>query len=299
MLTNALFIMHPAASSPPVFSIEKLTDASEPVAYFSPEKNVANSTLLNQPYRSTYYGIGLCTEGTALLMADLHDYTVQPGCLITISPAVIKQWKFRSNDYDSLTIFFRADFLLNHQTDHSLLDDFARPGQLTNYVLTLIEPQKQSVENRLIDIRASMTAETSFRNQKVQHLIWALLYETAEIHKNNLPVEQHSRKWFITNTFRSLVNQFVIRHRTVRYYANQLFVTPKHLTETVKETTGKTASDWINEALMLEARILLQNPQLTIAQVADQLSFPDQSVFGKFFKKQGGVSPLDYRRSLR
>jgi AraC family transcriptional regulator, transcriptional activator of pobA len=286
------------AAPTPVLSIETLTESPVSVAYFSPERTLANSSPLNQPYRSTYYGIGLCTAGTAQLMADLHDYEVGPGSLISISPTVIKQWKFRSNDYDSLTIFFRADFVSDHQTQHTLLDTFVSPGQSANYVITLENTDYEAIRHRLIDVRAFMQTPSQFQPEKVRHLIWALLYEVAELQQQNTPNTPLTRRQLLTNTFRSLINQHVTRERMVRYYADQMAITPKHLTETIKETTGKTAGAWIDEALLLEARILLQNPALTIAQVADQLSFPDASVFGKFFRKQSGQSPGAYRQSL-
>ncbi|HUC82607.1 MAG TPA: helix-turn-helix domain-containing protein, partial [Flavisolibacter sp.] len=78
----------------------------------------------------------------------------------------------------------------------------------------------------------------------------------------------------------------------------KLYVTPKYLSETVKGTTGRTASEWIDAALAVEAQALLQNPDLSVQQVANELSFPDQSSFGKFFKKQVGISPSDYRRGV-
>jgi len=70
------------------------------------------------------------------------------------------------------------------------------------------------------------------------------------------------------------------------------------LSAAIKEASGKTAGDWMTEMLMLEAKVLLQDKQLTIAQIADQLKFIDPSHFGKFFKAQTGVSPLAFRNGF-
>ena len=88
------------------------------------------------------------------------------------------------------------------------------------------------------------------------------------------------------------------KERTVKFYADKLFVTTKYLTETIKSETGKTSNEWIDEILLLEAKILLSNPTLQIAQIAETLNFPDASTFGKFFKNLSGTSPLNYRQSL-
>jgi AraC family transcriptional activator of pobA len=93
------------------------------------------------------------------------------------------------------------------------------------------------------------------------------------------------------------VNLHFLQERSVSFYANKLYITPGHLTETVREVTGKTPGEWITEAVVLEASVLLQNPAFTVAQIADMLHFPDQSTFGKYFKNVKGLSPAAYRRS--
>jgi AraC family transcriptional regulator, transcriptional activator of pobA len=81
----------------------------------------------------------------------------------------------------------------------------------------------------------------------------------------------------------------------VQFYADALFVSSKHLTETIKEVTGRTSGEWIEDAVILEAKVLLRNHEITISQVAENIHFPDQSSFGKYFKKHTGLSPSDYR----
>ena len=83
----------------------------------------------------------------------------------------------------------------------------------------------------------------------------------------------------------------------MQFYAAALCITPKHLTELVKDATGRTASEWIAEAVALEAKALLQNPALTVAQVAAGLQFTDQFAFSRFFKRSTGLSPTAYRQA--
>jgi len=77
-----------------------------------------------------------------------------------------------------------------------------------------------------------------------------------------------------------------------------LFITPKYFSQTVKEVTGKTAGYFIDEMIMLEAKVLLNNISLSIAQVADELHFNDQFSFSKFFKRVETITPSDYRRQI-
>jgi len=83
----------------------------------------------------------------------------------------------------------------------------------------------------------------------------------------------------------------------VTFYAEKLFITPQYLSLILKELTGKSANKWIDDALIVEAKMLLKAPQATVQQVADILHFSDQSTFGKFFKKHMGISPMEYRKS--
>ena len=82
------------------------------------------------------------------------------------------------------------------------------------------------------------------------------------------------------------------------FYAGILHVTPKYLSKTVKEITGKTCGEMIDEMVVIEAKALLNDTSLTIGQVADELHFSDQFFFSKYFKKQTGISPFGYRTAV-
>jgi len=82
----------------------------------------------------------------------------------------------------------------------------------------------------------------------------------------------------------------------VSQYSTELCVTPVYLSRAIKAVSGKTVMEWINEARIAEAKILLRKPNMSIQEISESLNFSDQSAFGKFFKKQAGVSPLEYRR---
>jgi AraC-like DNA-binding protein len=74
-----------------------------------------------------------------------------------------------------------------------------------------------------------------------------------------------------------------------------LSLTPKYLSQIIKASTGKSANEWIDEYVMLEAKALLKSTTMTIQQISDELNFPSQSFFGKYFKRCEGVSPKEYR----
>lgn len=101
----------------------------------------------------------------------------------------------------------------------------------------------------------------------------------------------------LSDRFIKLVKDKFKTERFLEYYADVLGVTPKHLSRTVKAQTGYSAASWIERFLILEAKILLKSTNLTIQQISDNLNFPTQSFFGKYFKKNVGLSPKLYRNS--
>lgn len=101
----------------------------------------------------------------------------------------------------------------------------------------------------------------------------------------------------LSDSFIKLVQEKFKTERFLDYYANELGVTPKHLSRTIKTQTGYSAASWIERFLILESKILLKSTNLTVQQISDSLSFPSQSFFGKYFKKNVGLSPKAYRNS--
>lgn len=106
-----------------------------------------------------------------------------------------------------------------------------------------------------------------------------------------------SRQGRMSGQFLLLVQENFRKERFLEFYADKLEVTPKHLSRTVKKQTGYTAVEWIERYVVLEAKVLLKSSNLNIQQIANELNFPSQSFFGKYFKKLTGLSPKEFRNS--
>jgi AraC-like DNA-binding protein len=85
--------------------------------------------------------------------------------------------------------------------------------------------------------------------------------------------------------------------REVQYYADKLDITPKYLTLISRQTSGRSAAQWITYTVILNAKALLATSQLTIQQVSTKLNFPNPSFFGQYFLRHTGMTPKEYRRS--
>lgn len=97
-------------------------------------------------------------------------------------------------------------------------------------------------------------------------------------------VKSKSRKEYIFERFYESLVQSYQSERSVKFYADQLCLTPKHLSGVVKEVSGKTVGEWIDELVILEAKALLNSSSMNIQEIADRLNFANQSFFGKYFK---------------
>ena len=97
--------------------------------------------------------------------------------------------------------------------------------------------------------------------------------------------------------FLSLVQINYKEQRGLEFYADKLCFTPKYLSKVIKENSGTSANDWIDNHVVLEAKALLKSTNMTIQQISDELNFPSQSFFGKYFKRHVGVSPKEYKKN--
>lgn len=170
-------------------------------------------------------------------------------------------------------------------------------------------PAKVSLKNRdavlLIDLfklvdSKRRTEDHAFKNEVVLFSFNLLLYELAAIYSSySWPIKiRHSRKEkLVMQFFRTLEMNCKTQH-SVKFYADALLITTGHLTKTVKEVTGKTTKQFIEEAIVLEAKILLQDNDLTILDIIEALQFCNASFFSNFFKKYTSMSPSEYRLRL-
>ena len=125
----------------------------------------------------------------------------------------------------------------------------------------------------------------------------SVIYETT---KHTLPSEKPKTsmtKHSLISRFGKLLHVHIREDHRVSYYADQLFVTPKYLTQVVKSTIGITPKDIIDRMLAIESLQLLKHTNHTIQQISGLLGFPDQSYFGRFFKRMFAISPIQFRQN--
>lgn len=103
----------------------------------------------------------------------------------------------------------------------------------------------------------------------------------------------------ILKNYIQLINNYYLEKRTIEEYAELLFISPNHLSQSIKAASGKNALSFINDRILSEARALILYTDYDIAQIVWQLNFSDPANFGKFFKKHAGFTPMEFRKAQR
>jgi AraC-like DNA-binding protein len=268
----------------------------------SPEFFIADEkqllSLSEYPYRSDGYIIGICTRGTAQVEANLQVYEARQDAMLLATPFHILRIYNSSDDFLCRFIVFSKAFLTENNVNSHFLESFS---YFKSASLPVIYHDHEDAK-MLLDIYLLMQQKLAredhpYRMEISRSMLTTMLYEVESIYeKQHVIIKgKQTRKQELNVLFQELVFHHYKEHRNVQYYADLLYVSPKHLTETIKEVTGRTAGEWIDDAVILEAKVLLRNNDISIARVAEEINFPDQSSFGKYFKKHTGISPSDYR----
>lgn len=203
---------------------------------------------------------------------------------------------FISDDFKAMVIVMSRRF---EENLFLLLSDSNLYSAMTNRVWV---PMSEKVLGSLSDFKNRL--DTILSDKGSPYFGRALVYEVAafvfrELYKCYEPFNSEllANKGRMANKFLALVQENYKKERFLDFYASRLEITPKHLSRTIKNQTGFTAVEWIERFVILEAKVLLKSTNLNIQQISDELNFPSQSFFGKYFKKYTGKSPKEYRNS--
>jgi AraC family transcriptional activator of pobA len=246
------------------------------------------------------YIIGICSQGRAKIEVNLVVYEGGTHSMIITTPHQVLRVVETSPDFRCRFIVFSKRFLTANYINPHILDTFQFSNPAAIPVVHLAAAEAAGLNHLFIYIWQRFSDSLHpFRKEITGSLLTVLLHDFEAVYQAHFQLVQKklTRKEELNRKFHDLLFRYFRQERSVRFYADQLFVTPKHLTETVKDVTGRSAGEWIDAAVAVEAQALLRNAELSVQQVAYLLNFPDQSSFGKFFKKEVGLSPSDYRHT--
>ena len=170
----------------------------------------------------------------------------------------------------------------------------------THPVFHLDAQQSKDLQNDIAHIKQKIIdVNHRFRRELVMTMLKALIYDMSNIiyRFQQLETEGQTRAEVIFREFIQAVEKNFHTERRVSWYAKQLCITSKYLSETSRSISKRTPSDWIDSYVTRELCVMLKNSTLSIKQIADEMHFANQSFMGKYFKEHVGMSPTQFRRS--
>ena len=249
----------------------------------------------NFPVRLKCEVFVLCIEGTVEATLNLNKIQVYPHSLVTLPPGSIFQVNSIEGELNIYILGFSSQYIEENQHSHFLLDTMYHT--LGKPVCSLNEKGVQIAESYfklMIDLYENLPdkakKEVAFNLYSDIHKGISLLYQSISNERANL-----SKSEMICRNFGQLVIQHYQNNRNVSWYAEKLGISHAHLCTIVKQITGHTCVEIIASMVIMDAKSQLKSTNLSIQEISDSLNFANMSFFGKYFKRNVGMSPLEYR----
>jgi AraC family transcriptional regulator, transcriptional activator of pobA len=260
--------------------------------FFLADRHTYKSAHVNFPFRTFAYGLGVTYTGKGdVFKIGSTDYTQKAGCLTTIGPGMVCQWAGNyTAEHD--TVYFTEELFEGIQAKSFLhsLPFFFHGG---DHVIQLTDEQVEKMKSVFALLKVLKDDKAT-----IPGIVHSLLMLANAFHslQNNKPKNATvSRREEITHAFRKLVGQHFTQHKEVAYYATNLNITPKYLSEVLQVELGKSAKVFIDEFVVMEAKSLLKQTTMSIQEICYCLGFEDASHFTKSFKKLAKNTPKEYR----
>lgn len=249
------------------------------------------------------YGFFLCQKGTARILLGNRTYLISENHLCIYTPNTFFQILERSDELDgilqedSVDTYYSAISSINIRKRLFMRDNpiVVISQQEADNIMALIDCLNQSLE--ISDDNKNNEIIGNIHENYLVYLRYAICLNVCEAYFSNNPVPAatQDREDAIFNQFLISVYEHCHKERTVRFYAAEQHLSPYYFSTIIRDKSGKSASQWIENVTMTYARQYLNDSTISIKQIAEQLNFPDQSTFGRYFKQREGYSPSEYR----
>lgn len=240
----------------------------------------------------------ICVQGSAHLKINLQEYHIESNMIVTLLPNYLLEICNHSDDWLVEFILISFDFVSELKLIAEV-DIFDKIGKIT-----CLKIKEEEMLN-LLDFHAFIVKKYKredhlYREEIAKSLLYTFVYEvlqlfsSSEITANGKALTRNEE---LLTHFVGLLFKFHRQERSVTFYADKMSLTPKYLSKVIREASGKSTSQWIDEMVIMEAKAMLKSSNLSVLQISENLYFPNASFFGSYFKKRTGFSPIQYRKS--
>lgn len=251
-------------------------------------------------------GLFLCTSGSADVWVNNRKYHIEAGTLCMVSPLIASYLYARSADFDGIYILTELEVL--YAVIRPNVDTILHLRLRNHPCICLDEQGIRLIQERkaLLDTKqrameeAESEEEKSLIRQMMQLLVQETFLEIIATYFRMKLVEPHpleKSEAVIYNFIYSLHAHFK-KERSVSFYADEAHLSASYFTSLVKQKTERTPSEWIVAITIAHIKLQLSKTSKSIKEIADELNFPEQFTFRKYFKQYVGVPPTQYRLQM-
>ncbi len=280
----------------PVYDIKNFTSYKDNGIYAHRFGSYAkHNQHLHKAHKHNFYHLVFFTKGRGKQQIDFKTFEIVPNQIYFMSPGQVHHWKFEEEP-DGYLVNFSTNFFSNFLIKQDYLNKFNFfSGSLEDQVINLDRSTSDKITFLFEEILKQGEQTLESNDDFVRILLLLILTEVSRS-SATLKVSDNLFNNTILNNYRKLIEENYKELRLPKDYAALLYITPNHLNALCNDFLGTSAGTLIRERILLEAKRLLINLDLRVAEIAEKLNFEDQSYFVKFFKKYEGTTPDKFRK---
>lgn len=288
-----------------IFPQASINDTLSDDLFISEMRYISEMDIMKYPCRFRGYLAFFCIEGHFELEINLKRFSVRENSLFLYTPGNIVRVANISKEEKEMVHFIvvaiSSDLMSSTRFDFNKLYDESL-HLLENPSVVLSEQEKELCKSYLSLINEVSELKIPNTKESVTSLISSIFYLMGALWGNRVTEaiksqdEGSIRSKAIFESFLKLVRDYHTKERNLSFYADKLFLTPKYLSKLIKTVSGKSAHEWIDSFVILEAKNLLKYSDISIKSIVYELNFPNQTTFYRFFKTKTGMTPSEYRK---
>lgn len=288
-----------------IFPQSTINDTLSDDLFISEMRYISEMDIMKYPCRFRGYLAFFCIEGHFELEINLKRFSVRENSLFLYTPGNIVRVANISKEEKEMVHFIvvaiSSDLMSSTRFDFNKLYDESL-HLLENPSVVLSEQEKELCKSYLSLINEVSELKIPNTKESVSSLISSIFYLMGALWGNRVTEaiknqdEGSIRSKAIFESFLKLVRDYHTKERNLSFYADKLFLTPKYLSKLIKTVSGKSAHEWIDSFVILEAKNLLKYSDMSIKSIVYELNFPNQTTFYRFFKTKTGMTPSEYRK---
>lgn len=244
-----------------------------------------------QPYHMYENRVVWVKQGSASYSFNLVEHDFKAGDLVVFYADTLVEKKRHTPDFQFDA--FRFDGIVELTAEEKPVSN------PTSFIRLSMTDQMQEVVSQHFALLWQLVHQPTFPIENVQLMIRSLLLYAGQQHGRSKPPLPASRQQDTLRRFVALVSRYAGHERNIPFYADHLCLAPHYLSTLIKKVSGRTVMQWINETAVKEIKVWLAYSDETAAQISERLQFPSPTSLSKFFRRETGMTPGEYRKGLK